>query len=280
MTRREAIGRLAARLVPLYDPREARSIALAAAAGISGLTTTALLTDPGAELPAAERLEAAAERLAAGEPLQYVLGEAGFCGRPFVVRPGVLIPRPETEELVAWVLRDEVRSRRLLDVGTGSGCIAVSLALGLPGAELFAADLSDEALAVAAENARRLGARVTLRRADALHGLADAFPERFDAIVSNPPYVPESDRAAMHPNVRDHEPGMALFVPDDDRILFYRAIARAGRRLLLPGGRLYFEIYEHAAEETAQMLRQEEYSAVELREDLNGKPRMICSRLT
>ena len=227
------------------------------AAGISGLTTTALLTDPGAELPAAERLEAAAERLAAGEPLQYVLGEAGFCGRPFVVRPGVLIPRPETEELVAWVLRDEVRSRRLLDVGTGSGCIAVSLALGLPGAELFAADLSDEALAVAAENARRLGARVTLRRADALHGLADAFPERFDAIVSNPPYVPESDRAAMHPNVRDHEPGMALFVPDDDRILFYRAIARAGRRLLLPGGRLYFEIYEHAAEETAQMLRQE-----------------------
>ena len=166
MTRREAIGRLAARLVPLYDPREARSIALAAAAGISGLTTTALLTDPGAELPAAERLEAAAERLAAGEPLQYVLGEAGFCGRPFVVRPGVLIPRPETEELVAWVLRGEVRSRRLLDVGTGSGCIAVSLALGLPGAELFAADLSDEALAVAAENARRLGARVTLRRAD------------------------------------------------------------------------------------------------------------------
>lgn len=280
MTRREAIGHLAARLVPLYDPREARSIALAAAAGISGLTTTALLTDPGAELPAAERLEAAAERLAAGEPLQYVLGKAGFCGRSFVVRPGVLIPRPETEELVAWVLRDEVRSRRLLDVGTGSGCIAVSLALGLPGAELFAADLSDEALAVAAENARRLGARVTLRRADALHRLADAFPERFDAIVSNPPYVPESDRAAMHPNVRDHEPGMALFVPDDDRILFYRAIARAGRRLLLPGGRLYFEIYEHAAEETAQMLRQEGYSAVELREDLNGKPRMICSRLT
>ena len=280
MTRREAIGRLAARLAPLYDPREARSIALAAAAGISGLTTTALLTDPGAELPAAERLEAAAERLAAGEPLQYVLGKAGFCGRSFVVRPGVLIPRPETEELVAWVLRDEVRSRRLLDVGTGSGCIAVSLALGLPGAELFAADLSDEALAVAAENARRLGARVTLRRADALHRLADAFPERFDAIVSNPPYVPESDRAAMHPNVRDHEPGMALFVPDDDRILFYRAIARAGRRLLLPGGRLYFEIYEHAAEETAQMLRQEGYSAVELREDLNGKPRMICSRLT
>lgn len=279
MTRREAIGRLAARLVPLYDPREARSIALAAAAGISGLTTTALLTDPGAELPAAERLEAAAERLAAGEPLQYVLGEAGFCGRSFVVRPGVLIPRPETEELVAWVLRDEVRSRRLLDVGTGSGCIAVSLALGLPGAELFAADLSDEALAVAAENARRLGARVTLRRADALHRLADAFPERFDAIVSNPPYVPESDRAAMHPNVRDHEPGLALFVPDDDAIRFYRAIARAGRQMLTPGGRLWFEIYERAAAEIVRMLGAEGYTDTEVREDLFGKPRMVCTRL-
>lgn len=279
MTRREAIGHLAARLVPLYDPREARSIALAAAAGISGLTTTALLTDPGAELPAAERLEAAAERLAAGEPLQYVLGEAGFCGRPFVVRPGVLIPRPETEELVAWVLRDEVRSRRLLDVGTGSGCIAVSLALGLPGAELFAADLSDEALAVAAENARRLGARVTLRRADALHGLADAFPERFDAIVSNPPYVPQSDLAAMHANVRGYEPPEALFVPDDDALRFYRAIARAGRRMLRPGGKLYFEIYERSAGQMRLLLGEEGYTDTEVREDLNGKPRMVCSRM-
>lgn len=279
MTRREAIGHLAARLVPLYDPREARSIALAAAAGISGLTTTALLTDPGAELPAAERLEAAAERLAAGEPLQYVLGEAGFCGRPFVVRPGVLIPRPETEELVAWVLRGEVRSRRLLDVGTGSGCIAVSLALGLPGAELFAADLSDEALAVAAENARRLGARVTLRRADALHGLADAFPERFDAIVSNPPYVPQSDLAAMHANVRGYEPREALFVPDDDALRFYRAIARAGRRMLRPGGKLYFEIYERSAGQMRLMLGEEGYTDTEVREDLNGKPRMVCSRM-
>lgn len=279
MTRREAIGRLAARLVPLYDPREARSIALAAAAGISGLTTTALLTDPGAELPAAERLEAAAERLAAGEPLQYVLGEAGFCGRPFVVRPGVLIPRPETEELVAWVLRGEVRSRRLLDIGTGSGSIAVSLALGLPGAELFAADLSDEALAVAAENARRLGARVTLRRADALHGLADAFPERFDAIVSNPPYVPQSDLAAMHANVRGYEPPEALFVPDDDALRFYRAIARAGRRMLRPGGKLYFEIYERSAGQMRLLLGEEGYTDTEVREDLNGKPRMVCSRM-
>ena len=249
---------------------------------LTALSRTALLLrmdDPAPDrLP--QQLNEMVQRRLTGYPLQYLLGEWEFFGLPFFVGEGVLIPRPETEELVSWVVHDERRARALLDVGTGSGCIAASLALALPGAEVCAADLSDAALAIAAENFRTLGARVTLRKADALGGLDEAFPGPFDAIVSNPPYVPESDRAAMHPNVRDHEPGMALFVPDDDRILFYRAIARAGRRLLLPGGRLYFEIYEHAAEETAQMLRQEEYSAVELREDLNGKPRMICSRLT
>ena len=278
-TRRGLLDKLTARLTGLYDAREARSIALIALAELAGLPLSALLTDPGAPM-AADGFEAMAAQLAAGRPVQYVVGHTEFYGHRFTVREGVLIPRPETEELVSWVVHDERRARALLDVGTGSGCIAASLALALPGAEVCAADLSDAALAIAAENCRTLGARVTLRRADALGGLDEAFPGPFDAIVSNPPYVPESDRAAMHPNVRDHEPGMALFVPDDDRILFYRAIARAGRRLLLPGGRLYFEIYEHAAEETAQMLRQEGYSAVELREDLNGKPRMICSRLT
>lgn len=160
--------------------------------------------------------------------MQYVVGHTEFCGHRFAVREGVLIPRPETEELVDRILRSERGSRRMLDVGTGSGCIAASLALALPEAEVFAADISDEALAVAAENFRTLDARVTLRKADALNGLAEVFPERFDVIVSNPPYVPESDRAEMHPNVRDHEPALALFVPDDDRIRFYRAIAQAG----------------------------------------------------
>ena len=220
MTRREAIGRLAARLVPLYDPREARSIALAAAAGISGLTTTALLTDPGAELPAAERLEAAAERLAAGEPLQYVLGEAGFCGRPFVVRPGVLIPRPETEELVAWVLRDEVRSRRLLDVGTGSGCIAVTLCAERPDWRGLMVDLSGRALAVACQNAVRHDVRQRLQpvRADFTRPLLR--PESLDLLVSNPPYVGKTEYEGLSAEVRDFEPVTAL-VPnfvDSDKI--------------------------------------------------------------
>lgn len=278
MTRRGSIDALAARLTGLYDAREARCIALAAVAELSGLSPSALLTDPEAEL-AVEGLEEAAARLAAGEPLQYVVGHTEFYGRRFAVREGVLIPRPETEELVDAILHGEREARRLLDVGTGSGCIAASLALGMPGTEVFAADISDDALTVAAENFQQLGAAVTLRKADALNGLEEAFPERFDAIVSNPPYVPESDRAAMHPNVRDHEPGLALFVPDDDAIRFYRAIARAGRQMLTPGGRLWFEIYERAAAEIVRMLGAEGYTDTEVREDLFGKPRMVCTRL-
>ena len=188
MTRRDAVNRLTARLVPLYGEREARAIARNAVAELAGIPLSALLTDPGAEF-AAERSEEAAERLAAGEPLQYVVGHTEFYGRRFAVRAGVLIPRPETEELVDRMLRGERGSRRILDVGTGSGCIAASLALGLPDAEIFAADISDDALTVAAENFRTLDARVTLRKANALGGLAETFPERFDAIVSNPPYV-------------------------------------------------------------------------------------------
>ena len=277
-TRRDILGRISARLAPLYGAREARSIALVAVSELSGLSASALLTDPGAPLEIAE-LDDILSQLAAGRPVQYVVGRTEFCGRTFAVHEGVLIPRPETEELVDAILHGEREARRLLDVGTGSGCIAASLALGMPGTEVFAADISDDALTVAAENFQQLGAAVTLRKADALNGLEEAFPERFDAIVSNPPYVPESDRAAMHPNVRDHEPGLALFVPDDDAIRFYRAIARAGRQMLTPGGRLWFEIYERAAAEIVRMLGAEGYTDTEVREDLFGKPRMVCTRL-
>lgn len=278
MTRRETVDRLTARLVPLYGEREARAIARSAVAELAGIPLSALLTDPGAEL-AVEGLAEAEAQLAAGKPLQYVVGHTEFYGRRFAVREGVLIPRPETEELVDRMVRSERGARRLLDVGTGSGCIAASLALELPEAEVYAADISDAALAVAAENFQQLGAKVTLRKADALNGLETVFPERFDAIVSNPPYVPESDRAAMHPNVRDHEPALALFVPDGDRIRFYRAIAQAGRRMLAPGGRLWFEIYEHAADEVVRMLGGEGYTDTEVFRDLFDKPRMVCSRL-
>lgn len=278
MTRRETIDRITSRLTGLYDAREARSIARLLVCERAGITQSALLTDPGAELTI-ERLDRDVERLAAGEPLQYLLGGSEFYGRRFTVREGVLIPRPETEELVDRIIRSEQGTPcRILDVGTGSGCIAATLALELPEAELFAADIAEEALAVAGENFRRLGARVTLRRADALKELPERFPEPFDVIVSNPPYVPESDRAVMHSNVRDHEPALALFVPDDDPLRFYRAIARAGRRMLRPGGRLWFEIYERAAAELATMLAGEGYTAIERYRDLFDKERMICCR--
>lgn len=277
-TRRDILHRVTEALTPLYDAREARSIALLCISELAQTPIAALLTDPDAPL-AVEGLERAVEELQAGRPVQYVVGRAEFLGRSFAVREGVLIPRPETEELAAWIIADEKPARRILDVGTGSSCIAATLALELPEAEVFAADISETALAVAAENCRTLGACVTLRQADALHDLAEHFPERFDVLVSNPPYIPERDRVALHANVRDYEPAEALFVPDDDPLLFYRAIARAGRRMLQPGGRLYFEIYAPQADALCDLLAAEGYTATEVREDLFGKQRMVCSRM-
>lgn len=276
-TRRDILRRIATPLVPLYGEREARSIALLAAAESSGLPEAAFLTDPQAEIDL-DGIDAVIEQLAAGRPVQYVTGTAPFLGRRFAVREGVLIPRPETEELTVWILREERDASAILDVGTGSGCIAATLAAELPHAAVAAADLSEATLAVAAENCRALGVRVDLRRADALHDLAEVFPEPFDVIVSNPPYVPQSDRAAMHPNVRDYEPAEALFVPDDDPLRFYRAIARAGRRMLRPQGRLYFEIYHLYADAMRSLLAAEGYTDIRIRNDLFERPRLLCCR--
>ena len=277
-TRRHILDRIAAALVPLYAPREARNIAQLYVCEAARISLSALLSDPGAPLEI-EGLDEAIAELAGGRPVQYVVGSTEFFGRRFAVREGVLIPRPETEELAAWIVADEGQARRLLDIGTGSGCIAATLALELPRAEIFAADISEAAIAVAAENCRTLGANVVFRRANALADLSVRFPERFDVLVSNPPYVPAGDRASMHPNVRDYEPSEALFVPDDDPLLFYRAIAQAGRRMLVPGGRLYFEIYHTAAAALERLLAENGYGAIRLREDINGKPRMLCARM-
>ncbi len=277
-TRRDILQRIAVPLVPLYGEREARSIALLAAAELSGLPETAFLTDPQAEI-VVDGLDAIIEQLTAGRPVQYVIGTAEFLGRQFVVREGVLIPRPETEELVTWILREERQATSILDVGTGSGCIAATLAMELPHTDVSAADISEDALAVAAENCRRLGVRVDLRRADALHCLTEVFTGPFDVIVSNPPYVPQSDRATMHPNVRDHEPAEALFVPDDDPLCFYRVIAQAGRKLLRAGGRLYFEIYYQHADAMRTLCSEEGYTDIRVREDIFGRPRMLGCRM-
>ena len=282
MTARELIQHLETAIRALYDEREARQIALLVAAHHAGLGihTAALLADPDRKIDlSAEAVEQLATRLAAGEPMQYILGETDFYGRSFRVDERVLIPRPETEELVDWIRCEERSARTLLDVGTGSGCIAISLALELPEAQVMAIDISEGALAVARNNAEQLGAQITLRRADALTELEETFaPDSFDLIVSNPPYIPATDLATMHANVTEHEPHLALFVPDEDMLRFYRAIARAGKRLLKSRGRLYFEIYHAAAEALCTLLAEEGYTDIELRKDLCDKPRMLCGR--
>lgn len=218
------------------------------------------------------KLDKALARLAAGEPLQYVIGSTPFCGLTFKVDGRVLIPRPETAELVDWVAQDAAKTGVLLDVGTGSGCIAISLAHRLPGWKVQGWDISDGALEVARENNRLNGTEVEFRKMDILNAEQDC---RFDVIVSNPPYVLESEKAQMEDNVLKYEPHTALFVPDNDALLFYRAIAEFGKNSLVPGGALYFEINPLEASALKAMLEQRGYHNVELRSDIFGKLRMI-----
>ena len=264
-----------------YDEREAEQIARLVAAHLAGLGnhTAPLLVDPTRAWEINEEQHAdAVARLRAGEPMQYILGQTDFYGRLFSVDSRVLIPRPETEELVHLICHQERTARRLLDVGTGSGCIAISLALELPSATVSAVDISTDALTLARHNAEQLGAQVDFRQADALQGLSEAFDEEFDVIVSNPPYVPERDRSTMHRNVLEHEPSLALFVPDEDPLRFYRAIAEAGLTLLRAGGKLYFEIYHALADEMRSLVESLGYEEVRIITDLYNKPRMLCGR--
>ena len=218
------------------------------------------------------KLDKALARLAAGEPLQYVIGSTPFCGLTFKVDGRVLIPRPETAELVDWVAQDAAQSGALLDVGTGSGCIAISLAHRLPGWMVQGWDISDGALEVARENSRLNGTEVEFCKMDILNAEQDC---RFDVIVSNPPYVMESEKGQMEDTVLDYEPHLALFVSDSDPLVFYRAIAAFGHRTLNPSGRLYFEINPLLVEEMKTMLMSAGYRDVEVRNDIFGKPRMI-----
>ena len=215
-------------------------------------------------------------RLKAYEPIQYILGEAWFLDYKFHVRPGVLIPRPETEELIETIyLENKGRHPKILDIGTGSGCIAISLALQLPGADVSAWDISEEALAIASENATLNHAAVTFNRVDILSFDPAAYSGRFDIIVSNPPYVCESEKSEMSENVLNYEPHLALFVEDTDPLLFYRRIAETANTLLLPEGTLYYEINARFGNETKAMLESMGYKNVTILKDISGKDRMI-----
>ena len=217
----------------------------------------------------------AIKRIAAHEPVQYVLGKGWFYGRPFLVRPGVLIPRRETEELAEWALRLAKPGHHVLDIGTGSGCIAITLRIENPELRVTALDKSPEALEVCRINARSHQAEVELLHVDILAPSLAPPAVSYDLIVSNPPYVCEKEKKAMQPNVLNHEPHEALFVPDDDPLLFYRAIGLYARAALRPGGSLLIEINEAYGKETIGMLQNQGYTDVELRQDLQGRDRMI-----
>ncbi len=215
-------------------------------------------------------------RLQKNEPIQYIRGFAEFDGRRFKVAPGVLIPRPETVELVELVARENASARRLLDIGTGSGCIAISLDKKLPEAEVEAWDISEDALAIARENNKELAADVTFLQRDVLSDDWKKAPS-FDVIVSNPPYVTEAEKKDMDANVLDWEPELALFVPDDDPLRFYRRIADLGRELLLPDGKLYFEVNQAYGRETAHILEMNQYHDVRVIRDIFGKERIVTA---
>lgn len=218
-------------------------------------------------------LDNAIERLKKQEPIQYILGYSDFCGLRFKVTPATLIPRPETSELVEWIASEAIGKESILDIGTGSGCIAISLAHKLPQSKVTAWDISHEALAIAAENSKANGCAVAFEEVDIL--AYQPTGEQFDIIVSNPPYIKENEKEAMHSNVLDWEPHTALFVPDSDPLLFYRTIAEKGLELLPPGGRLFFEINRAHGKETKEMLAALGYTGIELRKDFAENDRMI-----
>jgi len=273
-------------LAEIYDEDEAKAIARMVYEVRYGLTLSDIYLGKDTQLSAAcqTELEEIAKRLLQGEPIQYVLGQADFCGRTFMVNEHVLIPRPETEELCQWI-KSTQKGRfflcTLLDIGTGSGCIAITLAAEMPQSEVTAWDISADALAVARENARRHNVHVSFEQVDALHLTSDICHQTsvvFDIIVSNPPYICNKERETMEANVLEHEPHTALFVPDDDPLLFYRAIAQYGQTALKEGGRLYFEINPLYAESLRDMLNMMSYYDIEIKTDAYGKQRMIRAK--
>jgi len=224
------------------------------------------------------RLTPLIERINEGEPLQYVLGVAWFYGREFAVNPAVLIPRPETEELVRWILESEPAEKKLRvwDVGTGSGCLPVTLALERKNWQLTATDISTEALAVARKNADTLGAGVVFLEHDMR--LPNLPVDGVDVLVSNPPYVANEEWQTLVPSVRDYEPRLALFAPPGDVLFFYRLLADIGQRVLAPGQPVYVEINERLGRQTEAVFYLKGYTQVTVRQDISGKERMLCAR--
>lgn len=271
------------RLGAIYPKNELKSITHMLLKQLAGLNSAQIYSGKDTQFTAdtVNELNTAVDRLAKGEPVQYVLGVTEFFGLPFKVGPDVLIPRPETEELVELILKDHKMAQiNLLDIGTGSGCIAVSLAKNKPLSNITAWDISGAALDVARENAALNEVEIQFQLKDIreFRKFSDDS-DKWDVIVSNPPYVRESEKSEMETNVLNHEPHLALFVENDDPLIFYRIITQFAIDRLKKGGGLYFEINSHLGEETLQLIHQYGFSKIELLQDLAGRDRMIRARL-
>lgn len=277
-TRREIFRALTEAGAELYGEAEARQIAEMVLES-RGVSRNMLLVDPNEELQFPD-LDSVINDIRAWRPVQYIIGTAEFAGMDFEVSDAVLIPRLETEELVDWIASEVGDSASILDVGTGSGCIAIALSRAVSGSSVWALDISADALAVARRNGAKYAPDVRFVEGDALSDFSALFAEKFDIVVSNPPYIPDSDSRLMRRNVTDYEPHTALFVPDNDPLLFYRSIVRTALKMLKAEGKLYFEIYESLADEMQRMLHDEGYEEIVVREDFRGKPRMICAKVS
>ena len=286
MNIRELINKGIETISVTFPEREAREMVLLYLEDVHGIKRLTHLLEPSYEVPSevAEESFLAFDRMASGEPIQYIIGKGHFYGREFNVNPSVLIPRPETEILCRNVIEHYLKDSRprVLDLCTGSGCIAWTLALELAGSDVTAIDISDGALAVAESQALDIasgkdgGLSPRFLKADVLGDIPEAVSAKsYDIIVSNPPYVMNSEKALMRSNVLDHEPHLALFVPDDDPLLFYKAVARWAAELLVPGGFGIVEINEALGAETAAVFTSAGFVEVEVVHDLSERPRFV-----
>lgn len=275
-TRREIFLQLRDVARELYGDDEGRQIAEMIVLAKGGISRNELLIEPDKELEIND-LDRIIAELREWRPVQYIIGVASFDDMELEVSEGVLIPRPETEELVEWVAAEAPCGANIVDVCTGSGCIAIALSRRVTKSRVWGIDISNDALNIARRNTEKYAPSVELIKGDALADFTELINSEVDVVVSNPPYIPKSDSKLMRRNVTEHEPSIALFVEDDDPLLFYRSIARTARKILKVGGKLYFEIYENFATEVVDMLTTEGYSNIVVREDFRAKQRMVCA---
>ncbi|MEO9477002.1 MAG: peptide chain release factor N(5)-glutamine methyltransferase [Cyclobacteriaceae bacterium] len=265
-------------LSSIYDQREAEIMCNLLFEDLLGISKTDRVLRPDFTLEAEKvgKINSALRRLLLHEPVQHVIGHTHFYGRNFKVNHHTLVPRPETEELVDLIIKENQKSHvKILDIGTGTGCIPVSLALEMKESDVYAIDISAEALALAKENAQLNQANISFSKTDIL--TEELKENELDIIVSNPPYIPHLEKSQMDKNVLEYDPEIALFVPDEDPLLFYRVIGEKALKTLKTGGKLYFEIHEKYGKATTELLENQGYTEVTVFQDLQGKDRMVCA---